>query len=137
MLRFPPGGPDHVKKIRDEAKWTNRRCGPEKGQPWYRLSTWGDVPRNGETLAQLMQRLVHAAGMNNVKIDEDRNSVFWWSTAGELYDRGFTLKKDNDPDEAEEHFSVDLGGDVPSRERVEQFVQAFRGPVPTQGAGQP
>ena len=134
VLRFPPGGPDDVQRIRKEAKWTHRKHQVE-GQPWYRLSLWVDVPRDSETQDQLKLRLVHAAGLNGIDLAAVRNSVFWWSTAGDLYDRGFLLKKDGDDDEAQEHWSVDLGGEPPSVERVEGFVSAFTGPERTGGQG--
>lgn len=64
-------------------------------------------------------------------MDDARNSVFWWTTVEALVGRGFTLEKDGDPDEAREHYSVDLGPTEPTRETVMSFVQAFHGPEET------
>lgn len=64
-------------------------------------------------------------------LSDMRNAHFWWSTAGDLYDRGFLLKKDGYADEPEEHWSVDLGAEPPSVDLVETFVSAFAGPERT------
>lgn len=133
VLRFPPGGPDDVKRIRKEAKWAHRRHQAEGRPvtPWYRLSLWADSPRPAETVRELQLRLVRAAGLNGINLANMRNNVFWWSTAGELYDRGFLLKKDGYLDEPEEHWSVDLGDEPPSVDVVMSFVSAFTGPERT------
>jgi hypothetical protein len=131
VLRFPPGGPDEVSKIRKEAKYVHRHHQQRRAEAWYRLSVWADRPRPGETREQTMTRLIHAAGLANVRVDDAQNSVFWWTTVGELTSRGFVLRKDGDPDERPEHYSVDLGPDEPSREVIELFVGAFKGPEQT------
>ncbi len=132
-LRFPPGGPEDVKRIRKEAKWAHRKHQREGEQeePWYRLSVWVDVQREGESRQDTMLRLVHAAGLNGINLTDIRNQLFWWSTAGDLYDRGFLLKKDGYADEPQEHWSVDLGSEPPSVVLVESFVGAFIGPERT------
>lgn len=132
VLRFPPGGPDHVKKLRQEAKYVHRHHAKRVGktEPWYRLSVWADVAAPDEPRTELMQRLVRAAGLGRVQVDDERNSVFWWAEAGDIYDAGFTFKKDEEPGEPPEHYSVDLG-DEPSREDVERFANTFHGPEKT------
>lgn len=130
VLRFPPGGPDQVTKMRQEAKYAHRHHQKIRAEPWYRLSVWVDSPRPGETQLRLMQRLVRAAGLGRIRIDDERNSVFWWAVAADIYEAGFEFKKDGDPGEAPEHYSVDLGHE-PTRETVERFANAFRGPEHT------
>jgi hypothetical protein len=132
VLRFPPGGPDEVEKIRKEAKYAHRHHQEQTAEPWYRLSVWVDRPRPGETRDETMTRLVHAAGLANVQVTDARNSVFWWTSVGELAARGFELTKDGDDDERPEHYSVDLGQDVPTREVIQLFVEAFTGPEQTE-----
>ncbi len=131
VLRFPPGGPDEVKRIRDEAKWVHRRRQRTAQGPWYRLSVWADCQRINESRDELMLRLIHAAGLGGIRLEDARNSQFWWSTVGELVSRGFLLKKDGYADEPYEHWSVDLGEQPPSVELVSTFVAAFRGPMST------
>lgn len=132
MLRFPPGGPEEIKRIRDEAKWTHRkRPTSEQSGTWYRLSTWVDVPAEGESTESLKLRLIHSAGLNGIRLADVRNAHFWWARAGDLYDRGFLLKKDGVEDEAREHWSVDLGSEPPSVDTVKRFVAAFTGPERT------
>jgi hypothetical protein len=130
VLRFPPGGQDQINKIRQEAKYVHRHHQGQAQEPWYRLSIWADVARGGETHLELMQRLVKVAGMGRIQLDAERNSLFWWTEAGRLYDAGFTIRKDMDPGEPPEHYSVDLG-DNPDRQVVERFAAAFRGPERT------
>jgi hypothetical protein len=130
VLRFPPGGKDEVKKIQDEAKYVNRHHQKVRAEPWFRLSIWADVPREGETAADLMTRLVGAAGMGRIRIADERNAAFWWTTAASLYDAGFEIRKDGRDGEPEEHYSVVLGTEA-SREVVGRFVQAFLGPEQT------
>jgi hypothetical protein len=130
-MRFPPGGEDEVAKIMKEAKYVHRHHQREVEEPWYRLSVWIGSPREGETEREVLQRLVVAAGLGGLRVDEERNRVLWRSTVGELLDQGFTFKKDGYPDEPDEHYSVDLGPAGPTREVVERFVKAFRGPVET------
>jgi hypothetical protein len=125
VLRFPPGGLGDERNIRKEAKWADRahrKEFPDSG-PRFRLSVWTDFAREGETDAQLKQRLLDAAGTDGIRIDDDRNSVLWWSTAGALYDAGFTLVKDAYPEEPSEHWSVDLGSDELTRARA--FAAVF------------
>ena len=120
-----------MEKIRKEAKYVHRHHQGESGEPWYRLSVWVDSAEADETLEDTMTRLVHAAGLANIQVHDARNSVFWLTTVRELEAAGFHLKKDGDPDERDEHYSVDLGPVVPTREVVESFVAAFRGPLET------
>ena len=91
---------------------------------------WADVPAPGESRIHLMQRLIRTAGLGRIQIDDERNSVFWWTQAGEIYDAGFEIKKDLEPDELDEHYSVDLGHE-PTREVVEKFASVFQGPERT------
>lgn len=90
VLRFPPGGPEDVKRIRKEARWTHRKHQVEgqPEEPWYRLSLWVDSAREGESRHELTLRLVRSAGLNGINLSDMRNVHFWWSTAGDLYDRG-------------------------------------------------
>jgi hypothetical protein len=133
VLRFPPGGPEHVRKILDEAKYTNRvhqRGGDTR--PWYRLSVWVDVQRAGESKAETLTRLVHAAKLGRIRVEDERNCVFWWTTVGTLNEAGFQLLKDGEDAEPMEHYSVDLGNEL-TRERVSEFVAAFGRPESTEG----
>lgn len=59
VLRFPPGGPEHVKRIRNEAKWTHRKhqVAGQAEEPWYRLSLWVDSAREDESQHELRLRL--------------------------------------------------------------------------------
>lgn len=130
-MRFPPGGLDQVAKVRKEAKYVHRHHQSARVEPWYRLSVWADVAGPEESDDDLRLRLVHAAGLAGIDLDDLRNAAFWWTTASHLYERGFALKKDEDPDEPREHYSVDLGRDEPTRELVEAFVRLFTGPEET------
>jgi hypothetical protein len=130
VLRFPPGGPDQVKKIINEARYTHRHHQDRRAEPWYRLSIWADVPKPGEKDEDVLLRLVHAARLGRIKIEDVRNGRFWWTTANRLYQLGFDILKDGEDGEPAEHYSVDLGHEA-SRETVGRFVSAFRGPEQT------
>ena len=119
--------------MRQEAKYVHRhhqknRVTPE---PWYRLSVWADSPGAEESRLLLMQRLVRAAGLGRIRIEDERNSLFWWASAADIYDAGFQFVKDGDSDEPPEHYSVDLGPAEPTREVVQRFADTFRGPEQT------
>jgi hypothetical protein len=127
VLRFPPGGADEVQKIRKEAKYVHRHHQSKKVEPWYRLSVWADVSRPSESTLELKGRLVKAAGLAGIRLDDERNDRFWWTTAARIYEAGFTFRKDEEPGEPQEHYSVDLGSEEPTRETIEVFVRAFQG----------
>lgn len=118
--------------MRQEARYVHRHHQRQTVKPWYRLSVWTDVARHDETRLDLMQRLVHAAGLGRIRLDDERNSVFWWAEAGDIYDAGFTFAKDIKHDEPYEHYSVDLGED-PTTEVVAKFAGLFVGPEATGG----
>ena len=120
-------------KMRQEAKYIHRHHQQVAAGPWYRLSVWADTARPDEPKLDLMRRLVRAAGLNRVRIDEERNSAVWFTEAGRIYDAGFTLVKDGEVGEADEHYSVDLGNQ-PERADVERLAAVFEGPQPTEGA---
>jgi hypothetical protein len=130
-MRFPPGGVDDVKKVRNEAKYAHRHHQETKVEPWYRLSVWADIAGPEEAEIDVLRRLVKAARLANLRVDEPHNAVFWTASAQALYQRGFSLVRDQYPDEPAEHYSVDLGKDEPSRQIVESFVSAFDGPKQT------
>ncbi|MGL5857395.1 MAG: hypothetical protein ACRC35_03130 [Angustibacter sp.] len=119
-----------MKKVIKEAKYADRYQRPAGEQSWFRVSVWADVARQDESEDELKLRLVHAAGLAGIRLEDVRNAVFYWTRAGTLYDLGFDLKKDGDHDEREEHYSVDFGSD-PARPVVERFVQALKGPEQT------
>jgi len=116
--------------MRKEAKYVHRHHQKIAEEPWYRLSAWTDVKRRGESDVEALQRLVIAAGLGSIRLDEVRNSVVWWTTAAQIYDAGFSLVKDGEPDEPKEHYSIDLGND-PGREIVDVLAGLFKGPRPT------
>ncbi len=121
-------------KVRKEAKWAHRVHEKRGGVgPWYRLSVWADAARVGETKDELKLRLVRAAGLGGISLADVRNSAFYTTKAQELLTRGFAFKKDGYPGEPWEHYSIDLGPEEPSRERVEEFVGCFEGPERREG----
>jgi hypothetical protein len=89
----------------------------------YRLSVFADVARNGETGEELRGRLVRASAL---RINLAKNpKIFVCARAGNLTDRGFTFWKDGDDDEeADEHYSVDLGS-RPTIADADRFLDAF------------
>lgn len=113
-----------MQKIIKEAKWVHRGHQVVKVEPWYRLSIWADVPRPGETRDQTLLRLIHAAKVGRIKVEDVRNDRFWSCTAQTLYQAGFEILKDGEPDEPPEHYSVVLGHEA-TREIVGRFVAAF------------
>lgn len=130
MLRFPPGGQDDVTRIMKEAKYAHRHHQNVAAEPWYRLSIWADTPLPDEPLAHTLTRLIEAAGLGQIRIADDRNSRFWWTTAQALYEAGFTILKDFEDSEPAEHYSVVLGEEI-AKSIVESFVDVFRGPEQT------
>lgn len=124
MLRFPPGGPDQVKKIMQEAKYAHRHHQDFRAEPWFRLSIWADVPRVGEAVEETVLRLLRAASLGSIRIGDVRNDRFWWTTADRLYQAGFEILKDFEDGERAEHYSVNLGYEA-SREVVGRFVETF------------
>lgn len=67
---------------------------------------------------------MHAARLGRIEVEDERNTVFWWTQARTLYEAGFRLLKDGYDGEPEEHYSVDLGREL-TRAAVEGFVAAF------------
>ncbi len=98
VLRFPPGGADEITKVRKEAKWANRAHQKAGGVgTWYRLSVWVDAPLPGESEDDLKLRLIRAAGLAGLRIEDVRNSVFWTTKVRELQARAFVFRKDENP----------------------------------------
>lgn len=121
-MRFRPTAPDSVL---NSAKKEHRRVGR------YALSVFADVPRvwdNGiaEEEQAVCRRLVRAAGLNS-GIDLSGNPKYWVAPAASILDEGFLFIKDNDDDEIQEHYSVDLGSNA-GLETVERFLKVFAGP---------
>lgn len=114
----------------DEAKYTHRHHQRVRAEPWYRLSVWADTPLPGEATDETLLRLIHAAGLGRIRLEDVRNERFWWTSAQAIYDAGFDMLKDNDTDERPEHYSVTLGDEL-SRSSVEDFVAVFGHPVGT------
>jgi hypothetical protein len=134
MLRFPPGGPDQVKKIRYEARANHREHVRETGDestPWFRLSVFADEPREGESRLDVLRRLVRDAGLARIQIESERNAICWTATVGDVQDLGFVVSKEGYPGEPESHYSIDLGPTEPDRELVERLLTAFEGPLRT------
>lgn len=98
VIRFRPVDPSAV--IQWAAK-EHRRSGR------YQLSVFAAAPAQGESRQAVEARLVRAAGLAGV--DLTRQSKYFVCTAGVLLDSGFTFWKDDEPGEAAEHYSVDLG----------------------------
>jgi hypothetical protein len=114
VIRFRPTAPEDV------WRWAGkeyRRIGR------YRLSVYADVRRARETESELRQRLLR---VSELRIDPVKNPKYFVCTqARELLVRGFTFWKDGDDDEeADEHYSVDLGTDA-TCEDVVRFFEAF------------
>ena len=61
-----------------------------RAEPWYRLSVWADTPRRGEDRLDAVRRLLVAAGMGGIRIQDERNRVAWLATAGDILDAGFS-----------------------------------------------
>ena len=114
VIRFRPTAADSVWR---SAEKEFKRIGR------YRLSVFADVPVEGETDFELRVRLLRAS---ELRIDPAGNpKYFVCARAGDLLDRGFTFWRDGDDDEeADEHYSVDLGT-APTVEDVERFLEAF------------
>lgn len=116
VIRFRPTDPQ---KVLESAAKEHRLTGH------YRLSVFADSPRPGETEAQLRLRLVQAAGLSGIDLNNQRK-YFVCTQAKELLDSPFTFWKDGDDDEKDEHYSVDLG-DEPTVDDVKRFLAAFPG----------
>jgi hypothetical protein len=126
VLRFPPGGFDDVVRILNEAKRVHAYHRKADGSsPWYRLSVFVSQALVGESEAETVHRLMGAAGLSGIRLDDARNRVWWVTRASELYTAGFSFVKDDYDTEVAEHFSVDIGPDVPTEETVARFVAVF------------
>jgi hypothetical protein len=114
VIRFRPTAPPDVLRW---AEKEHRRIGR------HRLSVFAEVARTGETQEQLLRRLIKASVP---RINPDKNpKVFICTRASALLGLGFTFWKDGDDDEeADEHYSVDLGDDA-TIEDVERFLGVF------------
>lgn len=114
VIRFSPVGPDNVLK---RAALAARRRG------YFTSSVFAAVKTGHEDDEALRARLLRASELHH--IDPNRNEKYFvCARAGDLLDLGFVFMKDEDEDEAAEHYSVHLG-DSPSREDVERFLSAF------------
>ena len=114
VIRFRPTMPESVLNwARKEYRRTGR----------YRVSVFADAPREGEDDQAVIDRLLKVSQL--MGIDPCGNKKFYvCARASELADRGFTFHKDGDEDEADEHYSVDLGAD-PSVDDVVRFLDPF------------
>ena len=115
VIRFRPTDPDRVlASAEKEARRTGGR---------YGLSVFADIPREGVSTDEVVQRLLVAAELAGMS-PKDHPKYFVCGRAEELYSGGFTFVKDGDEDELAEHYTVDLGPS-PTRAEVERFLEAF------------
>jgi hypothetical protein len=114
VVRFRPTDPVQVLKSAQKAHRATGR---------YLLSVFADVAHEGESDDEVRQRLVDAAGLSGIKM-ENQKKCYICGQAKELSERGFTFWKDGDDDEQEEHYSLDLG-DQATVDDVKVFLAAF------------
>lgn len=89
----------------------------------YTASVFADLKADTESDDDLVRRLYVAAGLHG--IDPEQNAKYdRCALAAELLELGFMFMKDEDEDEAAEHYSVRLG-DSPTLEDVERFLSVF------------
>jgi hypothetical protein len=114
VIRFRPTDPSAV------WQWAAKEYRRTGG---YRLSVFADVRRGQESEQDVIDRLLQVSELAG--IDPEKNKKYCLCTAASgLLDLGFTFWKDEDDDELDEHYSVDLGTDaVP--EDVEKFLGVF------------
>ncbi len=113
VIRFRPTDPDQVFR---RAELEFRRIGR------YRLSVFAGVKAPGESDDDLKRRLVRAAGLSGINLDNQRK--MFAARAEDLSGRGLVFYKDEDDDELDEHYSVDLGLESP-RDIADRFLEAF------------
>jgi hypothetical protein len=114
VIRFRPTDADQV------FKWAEkefRRTGR------YRLSVFAGVRAAGESDDDLKRRLLRTAELSGIDLTNQRK-IYVCTRAEELSGRGLVFYKDEDDDELDEHYSVDLGLESP-RENVDRFLEAF------------
>lgn len=117
VVRFRPTAPDSV------LAWAGkefRRTGH------HRLSVFAATKRDDEDDDAVIQRLLGVSQLAGV--DPSRNKRFYVCTAAaKLKKLNFAFYKDEDDDEPEEHYSVDLGQD-PTVDDVVRFLRPFGPP---------
>jgi hypothetical protein len=116
VVRFRPTDPE---KVLEWARKEFRRTGH------YRLSVFADARRGDEDDAAVIQRLLEVSEL--VGLDASRNPRYYVCATSDLQALNFAFYKDEDDDEPEEHYSVDLGED-PTVEDVVRFLGPFGPP---------
>lgn len=101
--------------------------GSDRGsESWERRVRDGPHKRDDEDDDAVIQRLLGVSELAGV--DPSRNKRFYvCAAAAELKKLNFTFYKDEDDDEPEEHYSVDLGQD-PTVDDVVRFLRPFGPP---------
>ncbi len=115
VVRFRPTDPE---KVLEWARKEFRRTGH------YRLSVFADARRGDEDEAAVIRRLLAVSEL--VGLDPSRNPRYYVCAASDLQALNFAFYKDEDDDEPEQHYSVDLGND-PTADVV-RFLGAFGPP---------
>jgi hypothetical protein len=114
VMRFRPTDPDAVL---GKAEVEFRRAGH------YGLSVFADVQRDGETEADVLRRLLAASLLDRIALSNNKR-IFVCAQAVEITSMGFAYLKDDEADELDEHYCIDLGPD-PTLDRVRQLLGAF------------
>lgn len=114
VIRFRPTDPESVLRW---AEKEHRRIG------YYRLSVFADAPREREDEDAVVRRLLAVSELAGVDPAGNKR-VFVCAKASELLRLNFTFHKDEEEDELEEHYSVDLGP-APTVDDVRRFLEPF------------
>ena len=114
VIRFSPWTAPNILR---RAELAHRRRGE------YTASVFADLKVATERDDDLVRRLYVAAELH--EIDPEQNLKYdRCARARELLGLGFVFMKDEDEEEAAEHYSVRLG-DSPTLEDVERFLSVF------------
>lgn len=114
VIRFVPIEPKHLLR---HAKKTYKKYGVNH------VSVFADSRRQGETVDDLISRLLNAAELSG--ISASRNETFWYcSAASDLMDDGFCFVKDGYDGELDEHYSINLGNS-PTIQDTERLAAHF------------
>ncbi len=114
VIRFSPSRAD---RVLDRAQAAHEESGR------WELSVFADVTRATENSEDLLARLLAAAKLHGIVLQN--NKYYWRCThAAELLGLGFTFAKGGTPDERPEHWNVELG-DSPTIDDVRRFLEPF------------
>jgi hypothetical protein len=114
VVRFVPIEPKHLLR---SAKRVYKKYGVNH------LSVFAGSRRQGETVDDLIARLLNAAELSG--ISASLNHTFWFcSAASDLMDDGFCFVKDEYDGELDEHYSINLGNS-PTIQDTERLAAHF------------